>query len=99
MAPTKRNSLDIIKYPIITEKTIRLIEQNQYSFVVDSKADKSSVKLAVEQLFEVKVVSVNTSVLPLKKRRVGKFIGKKARYKRAIIKLASEDAINLFEEE
>ena len=96
---TQRDLLDIIKYPILTEKTIRLIEQNQYSFAVDSKADKSSVKSAVEKLFDVKVISVNTSLLPLKKRRVGKFIGKKARYKRAIVKLASEDSISLFEEE
>jgi large subunit ribosomal protein L23 len=47
----------------------------------------------------MKVVSVNTSLLSLKKRRVGKFIGKKARYKRAIVKLSSEDSISLFEEE
>ena len=96
---TQRDLLDIIKYPILTEKTIRLIEQNQYSFAVDTKADKTDVKNAVEQLFDVKVISVNTSLLPLRKRRVGKFIGKKARYKRAIVKLASEDSITLFEEE
>jgi large subunit ribosomal protein L23 len=95
----QRNLLDIVKYPILTEKTIRLIEQNQYSFAVDTKADKTAVKTAVEQLFDVKVISVNTSLLPLRKRRVGKFIGKKARYKRAIVKLASEDSITLFEEE
>ena len=91
--------LDIVKYPILTEKTIRLIEQNQYSFAIDPKADKSAIKSAIELLFDVKVISVNTSLLPLKKRRVGKFIGKKARYKRAIVKLASEDTISLFEEE
>lgn len=96
---TQRNLLDIIRYPILTEKTIRLIEQNQYSFAVDPKADKFAVKAAIEQLFDVKVIAVNTSLLPLKKRRVGKFIGNKARYKRAIVKLASEDSISLFEEE
>ena len=95
----QRDFLDIIKYPVLTEKTIRLIEQNQYSFAVDSKADKTAIKSAMEQLFDVKVISVNTSLLSLKKRRVGKYIGKKARYKRAIVKLASEDSINLFEEE
>jgi len=94
----QKNLLDIVKYPLLTEKTIRLIEQNQYSFAVDSKADKTLIKDAVEQLFDVKVISVNTSLLPLRKRRVGKFIGKKARYKRAIVKLASEDSITLFEE-
>jgi large subunit ribosomal protein L23 len=94
----QKNLLDIVKYPLLTEKTIRLIEQNQYSFAVDQKADKTLIKDAVEQLFDVKVISVNTSLLPLRKRRVGKFIGKKARYKRAIVKLASEDSITLFEE-
>ena len=94
-----KNLLDIVKYPLLTEKTIRLIEQNKYSFAVDKTADKSLIKNAIEQLFDVKVISVNTSLLALKKRRVGKFIGKKARYKRAIVKLASEDSITLFEEE
>jgi large subunit ribosomal protein L23 len=99
MKSIQRDLLDIVKYPILSEKTIRLIEQNQYSFAVDSSADKSDVKSAIEKLFQVKVVSVNTSLLPVKKRRVGKFIGQKARYKRAIVKLASGDSIILFEEE
>ena len=94
----QKNLLDIVKYPLLTEKTIRLIEQNQYSFAVTVTADKTLIKDAVEQLFDVKVISVNTSLLPLRKRRVGKFIGKKARYKRAIVKLASEDSITLFED-
>ena len=95
----QKDLLGIVKYPILTEKTIRLIEQNQYSFAIDPKANKNNVKSAVEQLFDVKVLSVSTSSLPERKRRVGKFIGKKSRYKRAIVKLASEDSIKLFEEE
>jgi large subunit ribosomal protein L23 len=95
----QRDLLGIIKYPLLTEKTIKLIEQNQYSFAVDPKATKTAVKSAVEQLFDVKVVSVNTSLLLLCKRRVGKFIGTKARYKRAIVALAAENSISLFEEE
>ena len=94
----QKDLLDIIKYPILTEKTIRLIEQNQYSFAVDSKADKSSVKSAVEKLFDVKVTAVNTLSQAVKKRRVGKFIGKKTQYKRAIVTLAPEDSITLFED-
>ena len=99
MGINSRSFIGLIKYPILTEKTVELLQKNQYSFAVDPKSDKPSIKAAVEQLFNVKVVSVNTSLLPLKKRRVGKFIGKKARYKRAIVKLASEDSISLFEEE
>ena len=95
----QRDLLDIVKYPILTEKTIRLIEQNQYSFAVDVKSDKNDIKSAVEHLFDVKVLSVNTSLLSLKKRRVGKFIGRNSRYKRAIVKLPSENSIKLFEEE
>ena len=91
--------LGIVKYPILTEKTIRLLEQNQYSFAVDPKADKTSIKYVIEELCEVKVLSVNTSTLPMKKRRVGKFIGKTAQYKRAIVTLAPENSITLFEEE
>jgi ribosomal protein L23 len=58
-----KSVIDLIKYPILTEKTIRLFEQNQYSFAVDRKADKTAIKASVEQLFDVKVISVNTSLL------------------------------------
>ena len=98
MGVNPRSFIGLIKYPILTEKTVELLQKNQYSFAVDPKSDKPSIKTAVEQLFDVKVVSVNTSLLPLRKRRVGKFIGKKARYKRAIVKLVPEDSITLFEE-
>ena len=54
----QQDLLSIVKYPILTEKTIRLIEQNQYSFAVDRKADKTAIKSSVEQLFDVKVISV-----------------------------------------
>ena len=99
MSFNQRPLRDIIKFPILTEKTIKLIEQNQYSFAVDRKVDKTIVKLAVEQLFNVKVLSVNTSLQPLRVRRVGKFSGAKPRYKRAIVTLAPENSIKLFEEE
>ena len=98
MNTNQKSVLDLIKYPILTEKTIRLLEQNQYSFAVSLKADKNSIKTAVEQLFDVKVVAVNTATQPIKKRRVGRFIGKKAQVKRAIVKLAPENSIKFFEE-
>ena len=94
----QKASIDLIKYPLLTEKTIKLIEQNQYSFAVDAKATKPSVKAAVEKLFDVKVVSVNTSLQATKKRRVGKYIGRKSQYKRAIVTLAPENSITLFED-
>jgi large subunit ribosomal protein L23 len=91
--------VDIIKYPILTEKTIGLIEQNQYSFAVNKKATKSNIKAAIEKLFDVEIVSVNTSMQPLRSRRVGKFVGKRAQYKRAIVTLAPDNSITLFEDE
>ena len=56
---TQRDLLDIVKYPILTEKTIRLIEQNQYSFAVDSSADKSDVKSAVEKSIHLLVIKIS----------------------------------------
>ena len=98
MSFDQKASIDLVKYPLLTEKTIKLIEQNQYSFAVDVQATKTSVKAAIEKLFDVKVVSVNTAVQTVKKRRVGKFIGKMSQYKRAIVTLAPENSITLFED-
>lgn len=98
MNANSKLTLDLIKYPILTEKTIRLFELNQYSFAVAPKADKTAIKTAVEYLFDVKVIAVNTAMQPAKKRRVGKFIGKKAQIKRAVVTLAPEDSITFFEQ-
>nr|BDA97918.1 ribosomal protein L23 [Chroomonas collegionis] len=94
----QRTLIDLIKYPIITDKATRLLESNQYSFATDSKADKTEIKLAIEYIFQVKVTAVNTYNTPKKTRRIGRFIGNKANYKRAIVTLASGDSINLFSE-
>jgi len=88
----------IIKYPIITDKTTRLLENNQYTFIVDRYCDKSSIRDAIESLFNVKIIKINTCNLPKKHKRVGKYIGWKARYKKAIVTLAEGDLINLFTE-
>jgi|TARA_B100000475_G_C14974276_1_gene305374 large subunit ribosomal protein L23 len=98
MTLAQNSFISLIKYPILTEKTIQLLQSNQYSFAVDKSANKISIKAAIEELFDVKVVSVNTSLRPLKRRRVGKFIGQKARHKRAIVTLAPENSITFFEE-
>ena len=93
-----RNNAQIIKYPIITDKATRLLENNQYSFVVDRYSDKIEIKEAIENLFDVKVIKINTCRLPRKKKRVGKYIGWKPQYKKAIISLAEGNVINLFTE-
>ena len=83
----------IIKYPIITDKATRLLENNKYSFVVDCSSDKLTIKAAIEYLFNVKVIQVNTCRLPRKKKRVGKY---KPQYKKAIVTLSEGYVINLF---
>ncbi len=89
---------NIIKYPIITDKTTRLLENNQYSFIVDRNSDKLTIKNTIEYLFDVKVIKVNSCRLPRKKKRVGKYIGWKPQYKKAIVRLAQGDVIDLFTE-
>jgi len=91
-----RSNGQIIKYPIITDKATRLLENNQYSFLVDRYSDKISIKAAIENLFNVKILKINTCRLPRKKKRVGKYIGWKPQYKKAVITLSEGDVINLF---
>ncbi|ABG52165.1 MAG: 50S ribosomal protein L23 [Trichodesmium sp. St16_bin4-tuft] len=88
-----RDLVDIIKNPVVTEKATRLMELNQYTFDVDPRATKPMIKQVIEQIFEVKVIGINTLNLPRKKRRVGKYIGFKPRYKRAIVTLEDGEPI------
>ena len=89
---------DLIRRPIVTEKATILLENNQYTFEVDPRATKPDIKAAIESLFEVKVVSVNTQNPPRKKRRMGRFVGHRSQYKRAVVTLAAGDSITLFPE-
>lgn len=82
---------DIVRRPILTEKATRLMEQNKYTFDVTPQASKPQIKAAIEDLFEVKVVQVNTLLKPRRKKRVGKFVGFKPQYKRAIVTVAPGD--------
>ncbi len=93
-----RSNAQVVRYPIITDKATRLLENNQYSFVVDPYSDKIAIKAAIEYLFNVRVTKVNTCCLPRKKKRVGKYIGWKPQYKKAIVTLSEGDVINLFTE-
>lgn len=83
---------DLVRRPIVTEKATRFMEENKYTFEVTPQATKPEIKAAIEDLFQVKVVQVNTQQQPRKKKRVGKFIGYKPRYKRAVVTVAIEDA-------
>ncbi len=67
------------------------MEQNKYTFDVTPQASKPQIKAAIEDLFEVKVVQVNTLLKPRRKKRVGRFVGFKPQYKRAIVTVAPGD--------
>lgn len=92
----KISTLRTIKQPILTDKTIRLTESRKYSFLVNLNSNKSEIKVAIENLFQVKIIKINTCNLPRKKKRVGKFTGWKAQYKKAIVTLSEGETINLF---
>jgi large subunit ribosomal protein L23 len=87
---------DLIRRPLLTEKATLLLENNQYVFEVVPDANKLQIKAAIEELFDVRVVAVNTFNPPKKKRRMGRFVGHRAHYKRAIVTLAAGDSIPLF---
>lgn len=88
---------EIIKRPIITEQSMKLVEtQNRYTFAVDKRANKIEIKKAIEEIFKVQVESINTlNVLP-KFRRVGRHEGYRPSYKKAIVKLAEGNKIDVF---
>lgn len=89
---------DVIKGPLITEKMDRARERfRQYSFLVDKKATKHDVANAVTQLFKVNVEDVKTLIVRGKIKRVGKSIGKRPNFKKAIVTLKEGDKIELFE--
>ena len=91
----KSNYRDVIKAPIITEKSSALAQNNVITFSVDVNANKTQIKQAVEKIFDVKVESVNTVNVKPKKKRVGRYVGKTNRVKKAIVKLAEGSSIEL----
>ncbi|HEY8945458.1 MAG TPA: 50S ribosomal protein L23 [Polyangiaceae bacterium] len=90
---------DIIKRPIaLTEKASRLRESNQVVFEVAMRANKIEIKSAVEALFSVKVTDVNTLVQRGKVKRVGRELGKRPNWKKAVVTLREGDDIQFFDE-
>lgn len=91
-----RDARDVLKRPVISEKSVGLIEENKYSFWVDTAANKIEIKAAVEKMFKVKVVDVKTINVDGKKKRVGKHVGRTADRKKAIVTLKAGDRIEGF---
>ena len=93
-----RNINEVIVRPIITEKSHELLDQlGAYSFVVDKAANKIEIAKAVETLFNVKVAMVRTMNYAGKQKRMGRFVGKKVNWKKAVVTLQAGDSIELFE--
>lgn len=88
---------DIIIRPVVTEKSIGLMEHNKYVFKVALNANKIEIKKAVEEIFKVKVIDVNTVRVKGKEKRMGRSVGRTSDYKKAIVQLAEGDSIEIFE--
>ncbi len=92
------NIYSIIKKPLVTEKsTIARDEENKYFFEVDRRATKIDIRSAVEKIFKVRVVDINTVNVAGKKKRVGKIVGRKRSWKKAVITLAPGSSIEVYE--
>lgn len=83
-------SHDIIRKPVITEKTMAAMAENKYTFIVHMNANKSQIKRAVEEVFGVKVANVQTLRTMGKTKRMGVHVGKRADLKKAIITLTAD---------
>ena len=88
------NNYDIIFAPVITEKTVSMEQERKYVFKVDVRANKTQIKNAIEDAFDVKVESVRTMNIHPKTRRVGRYSGKTNKYKKVIVKLAEGNTIS-----
>ena len=88
---------DIIIRPLITEKSTTLMAEGKYVFEVAKAANKIEIAKAISQIFNVKVASVNTVNVEGKVKRMGRSIGKRSDYKKAIVKLAAGETIEFFD--
>ncbi|MBK35306.1 MAG: 50S ribosomal protein L23 [Gemmatimonadetes bacterium] len=94
MKPNRR----VIRRPIITERATQLQEmENKFLFEVDRDANKIDIKRAVEALFEVDVVKVNTTAVHGKIKRMGRFVGRRPDWKKAVVTVADGQTIEYFE--
>jgi large subunit ribosomal protein L23 len=87
---------EILLKPVVSEKAFSLLNQNKYTFLVDPRSNKTEIKIAVEKVFGVKVLSVNTMNRPGKRKRIKVGFGKRSDTKRAIVQLAAGESIEIF---
>ena len=92
------NAHQVIQRPLVTEKSnLGREEGNLAPFAVNPRANKHEIQSAVEELFDVKVLAVRTMRQPRKTKRVGRHMGRRAEWKKAIVKLAEGQSIEFFE--
>ena len=91
------NPRDLLIRPKKKKKTSVMMQENKYTFQVPLEANKVEIRQAVEAIFGVKVLSVNTIRVLGKTKRMGRYVGKRSDYKKAIVKLAEGNTIPLFE--
>jgi large subunit ribosomal protein L23 len=92
-----KTARDVIIRPIVSEKSYAALEQNTYTFLVDPRANKTEIKEAIQKIWNVRVISVNTLNRQGKVKRRGWTKGKRPDQKRAIVTLAAGDSIEIFE--
>lgn len=95
MSSLNKDPHDILVAPVVSEKSYSLMDEGKYTFVVDPRANKTEIKIAVEQVFNVKVASVNTLNRQGKARRTKFGVGRRKNTKRAIVTL-KEGSIDIF---
>lgn len=93
-----KNPRDIIFAPVVSEKSYSLIDEGKYTFIVDPRSNKTEIKNAIEKIFGVKVISVNTVNRQGKTRRTRTGLGKRKDTKRAIVTLEAGATIDIFGE-
>ena len=96
MTTQRKDHRDVLLAPVVSEKTYRLIEDNKYTFEVHPDANKTEIKIAVENIFGVKVTAVNTLNRVGKTRRTRNGEGKRKDNKRAIVSVAAGQTIDIF---
>nr|YP_010732314.1 ribosomal protein L23 [Polulichloris maxima]WDY13228.1 ribosomal protein L23 [Polulichloris maxima] len=87
--------IEFVKHPVFTEKSVRLIADNQYTFDVDLKLTKPEIKKVIKDIFKVDVLSINTHIPPRKKKRLGMTTGFKSSKKRVIITIKAGQSLPL----
>ena len=96
MSELQKDHRDVLIAPVVSEKSYGLLDENKYTFLVAPDANKTEIKIAVEKVFGVKVLDVNTMNRQGKRKRTRAGFGKRIDTKRAIVSVAAGDRIDIF---